>query len=162
MRLALLLVFVAYPLLELALLIRAGQVWGFWPVLAVIIGTGVLGVAILRRQGFKVAQKIAAELDAGRAPVAPLADSGMVFAAASLLVSPGLIGDAAGLLLLIPGVRTMLRHALASRIFGGSSTVVVRRSTFRRREQPSETGDAPPPVIEGEWRRLDDEQEKRP
>lgn len=105
MRLALLLVFVAYPLLELALLIRAGQMWGFWAVLGTIIGTGVLGVAILRRQGFRVAEKIAAELNAGRAPVAPLADSGLVFAAGSLLVAPGLIGDALGLVLLVPGVR---------------------------------------------------------
>ena len=110
MRLALLLAFVAYPLLELALLIRAGQAIEFWPVLALIIGTGLLDMAILRRQGFKVIEKVSAALDEGREPVAPLADSALIFAAGSLLVSPGLIGDALGLLLLIPQLRQLIRH----------------------------------------------------
>jgi UPF0716 protein FxsA len=154
MRFALLLVFVAYPLLELALLIRAGQAWGFWPVLGVIIGTGLLGVAILRRQGFKVAEKISAELNAGRAPVAPLADSGLVFAAGAFLMSPGLIGDTLGLVLLIPPVRTLIRHALAARLTG-SSSVIVRRSTVRRDNEDTTT-------IEGDWKRLDDDPGNRP
>ncbi len=159
MRLALLLVFVAYPLLELALLIRAGQAWGFWPVLGAMVGTGLLGVAILRRQGFKVAEKLSAELDAGRTPVAPLADSGLVFAAGAFLVSPGLIGDALGLLLLLPPVRALVRNSLAARL-AGSSTVVVRRSTTRwRRSKPPHQDQ--PPVIEGEWERLDDDRENR-
>lgn len=154
MRFALLLVFVAYPLLELALLIRAGQAWGFWPVLGVIIGTGLLGVAILRRQGFKVAEKISAELNAGRAPVAPLADSGLVFAAGAFLMSPGLIGDTLGLVLLIPPVRTLIRHALAARLTG-SSSVIVSRSTVRRDNEDTTT-------IEGDWKRLDDDPGNRP
>lgn len=156
MRFAVLLLFVAYPLLELALLIRAGQAWGFWPVLGTIIGTGLLGVALIRRQGFKVAEKISAELNAGREPIAPLADSGLVLAAGALLISPGLIGDALGLLLLIPPVRTLIRHGLAAR-FVGSSTVVVRRSSMRRRASEQPKADDEPPVIEGDWERLDDE-----
>jgi UPF0716 protein FxsA len=155
MRLALLLVFVAYPLLELALLIRAGQMWGFWAVLGTIIGTGVLGVAILRRQGFRVAEKIAAELNAGRAPVAPLADSGLVFAAGSLLVAPGLIGDALGLVLLVPGVRALVRHWFAARVVG-STTVVVSTSRTGHERKPGERREDPP-VIEGDWERLDDD-----
>lgn len=159
MRLALLLVFVAYPLLELALLIRAGQSWGFWPVLGVIIGTGVLGAAILRRQGFKVAEKLSADLNAGRAPIAPLADSGLIFAAGAFLMSPGLIGDALGLLLMLPPIRALVRSALAARL-GDSSTVVVRRSSMRRwRSKPAKPDE--PPVIEGEWERVDDDKGNR-
>jgi UPF0716 protein FxsA len=160
MRLALLLVFVAYPLLELALLIRAGQAWGFWPVLAAIVGTGLLGAAVLRRQGFKVAEQLSEDLNAGRAPVAPLADSGLIFAAGAFLMSPGLIGDALGLLLLIPPVRNLVRTTLAARL-EGSSTVVVRHGTktrWRHREPPKQEG---PPVIEGEWERVDDDRENR-
>lgn len=155
MRLALLLVFVAYPLLELALLIRAGQMWGFWPVLGMIIGTGVLGVAILRRQGFRVAEKIAAELNAGRAPVTPLADSGLVFAAGSFLIAPGLVGDALGLILLVPGIRAWVRHWFAARVLG-STTVVVSTSTRGRDRKAGERPDDPP-VIEGDWERLDED-----
>jgi UPF0716 protein FxsA len=161
MRLALLLAFVAYPLLELALLIRAGQAIGFWPVLALIIGTGLLGVAILRRQGFRVIEKVSAALDEGREPVAPLADSALIFAAGSLLVSPGLIGDALGLLLLIPQLRQLIRHSISARILG-SSTLVVRRS-----RTSTTTGEPRPPsgpgkIIEGDWERLDEDPRDRP
>jgi UPF0716 protein FxsA len=161
MRLALLLAFVAYPLLELALLIRAGQAIGFWPVLALIIGTGLLGVAILRRQGFKVIEKVSAALDEGREPVAPLADSALIFAAGSLLVSPGLISDALGVLLLIPQLRQLIRHSISARILG-SSTLVVRRS-----RTSTTTGEPRPPsgpgkIIEGDWERLDEDPRDRP
>lgn len=160
MRMALLLGFVAYPLLELALLIRAGQAFGFWPVFGLIIATGVLGISILRRQGFRVLQKVTAELEAGRAPVASLADSGLIFAAGSLLISPGLIGDASGLLLLIPQVRQLIRHSLSTWILG-SSTVIVRQS-----RTSASTSDPRPPaepgtVIEGEWERLEDKPRDR-
>lgn len=160
MRLAVLLVFVAFPLLELALLIRAGQAWGVWPVIGIILATGILGVAILRWQGFKVAEKVSAELRAGRAPVASLADSGFIFAAGAFLVSPGLIGDGLGLLLLIPPVRTLIRHALAARL-ADATTVVVPRTTDRREDgRPPDTSDEAP-IIEGEWKRLDDDPGKR-
>lgn len=161
MRLALLLVFVAYPLLELALLIRVGQAIGFWPVLALIIGTGLFGLAILRRQGFKVVEKVSAALEEGREPVAPLADSALVFAAGSFLISPGLIGDVLGLLLLIPQLRRLIRHTVSARLLG-SSTLVVRRS-----RTSTSTGEPRPPsgpgtIIEGEWERLDEDPRDRP
>jgi UPF0716 protein FxsA len=161
MRLALLFAFVAYPLLELALLIRAGQALGFWPVLGLIVGTGLLGVAILRRQGFKVIEKVSAALDEGREPVAPLADSALLFAAGSLLISPGPIGDALGLLLLIPQLRRLIRHTISARVLG-SSTVVVRRSRSSTTTGDPRTSSAPGKIIEGEWERLDEDPRNRP
>ena len=161
MRLALLLVFVAYPLLELALLIRAGQAIGFWPVLAIIIGTGLLGVAILRRQGFKVVEKVSAALEEGREPVAPLADSALVFAAGSMLISPGLVGDTMGLLLLIPQLRHLIRHTISARVLG-SSTIVVRRSRTSATTAEPRPPSGPGKIIEGEWERLDEDPRDRP
>jgi UPF0716 family protein affecting phage T7 exclusion len=78
-----------------------------------------------------------------------------------LLISPGLIGDVLGLLLLIPQLRQLIRHTVSARIFG-SSTLVVRRS---RTSTP--TGEPRPPsgpgkIIEGEWERLDEEPRDRP
>ena len=134
MRLALLLVFVAYPLLELALLIRAGQAIGFWPVLAIINGTGLLGVAILRRQGFKVVEKVSAALEEGREPVAPLADSALVFAAGSMLISPGLVGDTMGLLLLIPQLRHLIRHTISALCSAPPPSSYAAQGPRRRRQ----------------------------
>jgi UPF0716 protein FxsA len=156
MRLLLLFMFVAFPLLELVLLIRAGQALGLWPVLALIFGTGILGLVILRRQGFKVAQKISAELEAGRTPVEPLADSGLIFAAGALLISPGLIADTLGLLLLVPALRKLIRRSLAAALLG-SSTVIVRRSSGRYEGRGPNADPGGPPIIEGDWKRVDDD-----
>lgn len=161
MRIALLLVFVAYPLLELALLIRAGAAFGFWPVFGVIIGTGILGVMILRRQGFKVIERVSADLQEGRAPVAPLADSGLVFAAGSFLISPGLIGDVLGLLLLVPQLRRLIRHTISARVLG-SSTMVIRRSRTSTTNAEPRPPAGPGTIIEGEWERLDEDPRDRP
>ncbi|MBW3535448.1 MAG: FxsA family protein [Gemmatimonadetes bacterium] len=43
-RLALL--FVIVPIIELIVLIQLGQAVGFWPTLALVVGTGVLGAAL--------------------------------------------------------------------------------------------------------------------
>jgi UPF0716 protein FxsA len=160
MRIALLLVFVAYPLLELALLIRVGGIIGFWPLFGLIVATGILGVSILRRQGFRVVEKVAAALDEGREPVGPLADSALVFTAGAFLVAPGLIGDVLGLLLLLPPVRRLVRAALAANIFGSSTIVVRSRRTTTTRAEPRPPASGK--VIEGEWERLDEEPRERP
>ena len=113
------LIFVAVPLLELALLIKVGQLIGFWPTMAIIVATAALGVAVMRSHGLKTMQRAMAALAAGGMPVHSVADSTFVMLAGLLLISPGLMTDAAGLLLLIPPVRRVvsdwsMRRLLAS------------------------------------------------
>lgn len=165
MRVALLLIFIAFPLLEIALLVRAGEVIGFWPTMGIVIATAVLGSTMLRRQGLQVLGKIMDELAAGRPPLEPLADAGMVIVSGAFLLTPGLITDTIGLLLLIPGVRTIIRRFLVQRILNSPNVVVdvVSTSTksfeeddspfpYRQRRQAPGEG----PVIEGEFERVNE------
>ena len=52
LRFALLLIFIAFPLVEIALLIKAGQTIGFWPTITILIAAAALGVVVglMRRQ----------------------------------------------------------------------------------------------------------------
>ncbi|MGD9806342.1 MAG: FxsA family protein [Hyphomicrobiaceae bacterium] len=157
-----LIILIALPLIEIAVLIKAGQWVGFWPVLGVVIATFVLGSAILGRSGLSSAMKVREALARGEPPVGAMLDSAMVVVAAILLITPGLIADAIGLMLLIPPVRQVLAHiALRNAIVVG--TVKTQRGRFDEDERPHpHSPDRPPgagsdgPVIEGEFERLDE------
>lgn len=97
------------PLAEIAVLVKVGGLIGLWPTLAIVILTAVAGTWLLRLQGFQTWQRAQAALQRGEAPVAEVLDGMFLFAAALLMVTPGLITDAAGFLFLVPPVR----HAVA-------------------------------------------------
>ena len=88
-RLALGLMLLALPLLEIALLIRTGQRIGFWPTMAIIVGTGVLGLVVLVRQRLAVVVGVMNAVNEGRTPLAPVLDSAFLVLAGGLLFSPG-------------------------------------------------------------------------
>jgi len=112
----LLLLFVALPALELALLIELGSRIGTVPTLAIIVVTGVVGASLARRQGLGVVRDIQRETAAGRLPAAAVVDGAILLVAAALLVTPGVLTDAAGFLCLIPAFRRRVR-GLAIRRF---------------------------------------------
>ena len=99
------LIFIIMPLAEIAVLVKVGGLIGLWPTLAVVILTAVAGTWLLRLQGFQTWQRAQAALQRGEAPVAEVLDGMFLFAAALLMVTPGLITDTMGFLFLVPPVR---------------------------------------------------------
>ncbi|HEX2165164.1 MAG TPA: FxsA family protein [Thermoanaerobaculia bacterium] len=99
------LVLVAVPLVELTLLVWLGRRIGFLPTVALVLVTGVVGAALARHQGLASLARFRAALDARRLPHCELVDGVLVLAAALLLVSPGVLTDATGFLLLVPPLR---------------------------------------------------------
>lgn len=170
MRFALILVFIAMPLLELAILIRVGQAIGFWPTFAIVVGTAVIGTTLLRRQGFQVLGKLSHDLSQGRPPLDSLADGALLLIAGAFLLTPGLITDTLGFLLLMPPVRALVRHAIGRKM-AQSPHIFVDILNGRAGEQPHGARpqpeprpggprDRPPredgPIIDGEFQRLDE------
>jgi UPF0716 protein FxsA len=100
------------PLAELLLLVRLAQFWGFWTTVGIVIGTGLAGAALARAQGLRVVAAIRQKLGRGELPADDLLDGLMVLVAAAFLVTPGVMTDTAGLLLLIPFTRRVLRDVL--------------------------------------------------
>lgn len=112
----LLILFVGVPLLELAILVKLGTMVGFWPTIALVLVTGTVGAVLARSQGARVLRAIQAEMAAGRMPAAHLVDGLLVLVGGIVLLTPGLLTDIAGLLLLFPPTRARLRAALRRRM----------------------------------------------
>ena len=69
--------------------------------------TAIFGIALLKRQGLSVLSRIQADLAKGRAPVTSIADSISMVVGGALMLIPGYVTDAIGLLLFLPGIRTL-------------------------------------------------------
>jgi UPF0716 protein FxsA len=54
--------FTVIPIIELALLIKVGQIWGLGNTLALVILTGILGAILLKIQGISILRRINIEL----------------------------------------------------------------------------------------------------
>lgn len=112
----LLILFIAVPLVELALLIKLGNAIGLWPTIFIVIATGVLGAALARSQGTRVISAIRAEVAEGRSPTESLLNGLMVLVGGVVLLTPGLLTDLLGFSLLIPFTRNWFRRKLSSRL----------------------------------------------
>lgn len=110
MFLRLLFLFVAVPVLELALLVKLGELIGFWPTMGIIVITGLLGSTLTRRQGLAVWQQLQARLQQGQLPGAEAVDGVIILTSGALLLTPGVLTDLAGLLGLFPPTRALIRR----------------------------------------------------
>ena len=122
--------FVALPIIEIALFIQVGGLIGVWATLGLVVLAFVLGVAVIRSQGshaWAQAQRSLAEL---RDPSRPLAHGMMLILAGVLLMVPGFLTDAIGLLLVIPPVRELVIRQ-AGRRMQVRSVQMCRRETYR-------------------------------
>jgi UPF0716 protein FxsA len=111
----LLLLFIAVPAAELALLIEIGGRIGTPATLALIVVTGILGASLARQQGLAVLGELQVRLQKGELPASTLVDGLLVLLAAALLVTPGVLTDAVGFLCLAPSFRGWLKRQLQAR-----------------------------------------------
>jgi UPF0716 protein FxsA len=113
LRLALL--FIGLPLIELAVLVRLGTWIGFWPTMAIVVGTGILGALLAQAQGLLVWVRIQRELVQGRMPASELVDGFLILVGGIVLLTPGLLTDLCGFLLLVPWTRAWFKRYLRRR-----------------------------------------------
>lgn len=112
----LLLIFILVPLVELALLVRLGMFIGFWPTIALVLVTGVVGAALARHEGLRVWLDIQRDLAEGRMPVSHLLDGLMILIGGVLLLTPGVLTDLMGILLLAPPTRRLFKRWLRRKL----------------------------------------------
>ena len=112
MLLKLFLAFTLIPMIELALLIKLGTAIGVFNTLLLVIVTGFSGAYLARAQGFRTMLRVRERLNRGEMPAEDLIDAVIIFAAGLVLLTPGLLTDIAGLLLLLPTTRTPFKRWL--------------------------------------------------
>jgi len=110
------LLFILVPAVELVLLIEVGKAIGTLAALGLIVATGVLGATLARHQGLAVVARLRSDLDEGRLPADAMLDGVMILVAAAFLVTPGVLTDGVGFLLLIPLTRAGLKRYLRARL----------------------------------------------
>lgn len=110
------LAFTLIPVLEIYLLIEVGGHIGSLRTVLLVIGTGIAGAYLARVQGIQTLNRVRASLDQGRMPKEELLDALLIFSAGIVLLTPGFVTDACGLLLLIPETRRVFKHFLKGRM----------------------------------------------
>ncbi|MBE2278050.1 MAG: FxsA family protein [Rhodobacteraceae bacterium] len=131
-----LLAFLAWPLVEIGLFVAIGGRIGVWPTLAWVVISAVIGVALLRAEMARGAVML--RQGPGRVTLREGASVSALFRAlaAVMLILPGFLTDAIGLVLLLPPVQHMLSAAVLRR-------VRVVKAGMRRADAAD--------VIDGEW-----------
>jgi UPF0716 protein FxsA len=112
----LLLLFVIVPLAELYLLLYLGSILGFWPTVAITLITGILGGTLAKHEGLRVWHAWRRSLDELRPPEAGVIDGVLVLLGGALLITPGVMTDVVGLLLLLPWSRSRVAHLIRQNI----------------------------------------------
>lgn len=98
----------AMPFIEIAGFVIVGSEIGVFATLGLIILSAMLGFFLLRVQGFGLLQRIRAESAAGRVPDREMMHGAMIVVAAIMLIVPGFVTSAIGLLLFVPFIRDIV------------------------------------------------------
>lgn len=157
--------FIGLPLVEIALFVTVGGWLGLWPTLAIVVGTGILGLSLIRRQGDRARRDLQAAVMQTSSPAPALASDAMVVVAGILLFLPGFLTDTLGALLLLPPVqRAVIAYAterakarvgahLRRTAWQAAATTATHAATSGRRKDE---------IIDGTWEELPDDAPRRP
>ena len=111
----LLLLFITVPLIEVLILIKLGSLFGFWATIFLVIGTGILGAYFAKLYGLSVWKNIQQDLEAGRMPADKLIDGLLILIGGIVLLTPGLLTDILGFMLLFPVTRNIFKKYAKSK-----------------------------------------------
>lgn len=150
----LILLFTLLPLAELSLLFKIGEWLGAGATLGLVIGTGVVGAWLARREGLRTWERVRVELAEGHMPGEELLHALLVLIAGVVLVTPGVLTDVAGLLLLVRPIREAVVKRTRKRLAGrvqfqsvgfGDGTSTWNGASPPGENRPSESGSADRP-----------------
>jgi UPF0716 protein FxsA len=97
------------PLVDAIVLVYLG--FQFNPVLivALVVLTALVGMLFVRAEGRRTIRKIQRSLQRGDVPTNDIMDGGLLIAAGAFLLTPGLVTDLVGFLLVLPPSRIVIR-----------------------------------------------------
>ena len=120
----LLILFIAVPIAEIAIFIQAGERFGLWPALGLVILTAILGTTLLRYQGLRALYRVQESLNRGEMPIGEVFTGLCLLVAGALLLTPGFLTDGIGFALFIPGIRHAIGSGLANLLMSGGAVHV--------------------------------------
>src|SRR3954453_13889150 len=119
----LILLFIVVPIVEIYVIIQVGEAIGALPTITLLIADSILGSMLMRSQGRAAWRRFQQALLAGRVPAREVLDGVLVVFGGAFLLTPGLVTDIFGVLMLLPPTRALIRRLLVRRVtFGLVST----------------------------------------
>ena len=109
------LLFVVLPIVEISVAIQVAHHIGGLNTVALLLLFSIAGFWLARLEGFSVLRRIQDQLENRTVPTNELIEGALVFVAGLLLVVPGFVTDALGLLLLFPLSRHLASRGLKRR-----------------------------------------------
>ena len=104
--------FVVVPLAELWAILSVGDAIGVLATILILLADSLLGALLLRAQGRSAWRRFVGALQLARVPSREIADGLLIVVGGALLLTPGFITDAVGLVLLVPPSRALVRRGL--------------------------------------------------
>ena len=144
--------FVLWPIAEVYVIVRVAEAIGILLTIVLLIAAWPLGTWAMRSEGRVAWRRFNAALADGRPPGREVVDGALIILGGGLLIVPGFITDAVGLLLLFPPTRVLLR-ALVIRNF--QHRLVMQAGRFGRRSGTGPRGSAEPYDVDGTAREVD-------
>ena len=142
-------IFVVVTLAEIYVLVSVGQAIGGLSTVLLVVITAFIGSNLLRQQGWSTMAKAQQSMSEGRTPAMEMMEGVVILVSGILLLTPGFLTDALGLLGLMPWSRSyFINHFLeknAERVFKQRNTVFINRTN--NSEKKSNKDD----TIEGEF-----------
>jgi UPF0716 protein FxsA len=149
------LLFIGLPALEVFVFIEVGEAIGwFWAIL-LLFGTSLLGVRLLRHQGRVAALNVRTAVAERRPPGKAAINGALGFVGGLLLIVPGFVTDAAGLLLMAPPTRALARRWVTAHYMGRAMRVVVSTGRFVPADRWPRQADVESTAVEDDSGRLE-------
>ncbi|MEO6122498.1 MAG: FxsA family protein [Ilumatobacteraceae bacterium] len=123
--------FIVAPIVELYVLIKTGQTIGAVNTIGLLFVIAMLGSWLIKREGLKVWNRFATQVQSGQVPSKEIADGVCLLVAGILMVAPGFVSDVFAVLLLFPPTRAVARTWLLRRKrLGGLGRTAVIKATY--------------------------------
>ncbi|EMK6670327.1 membrane protein FxsA [Vibrio fluvialis] len=156
----LLILFIAVPVIEIGLFIQVGGVLGLWPTIALVLITAFVGASLVRSQGLHTLMTVQQRMQNGEIPAQQIVEGVMLAVAGVLLLTPGFMTDAMGMLILLPAPRAMLAKYLMSKVVVTNMSSDFQSSHYER-DFHSHSSQQHGQTFDGEFeRKQDDDQDK--
>ena len=116
MGLLLFVIFIVVPIVELYVILQVADAIGVLETVALLIVVAIAGSWLVKQQGVAAWGRFRRTLQEGRVPTDEISDGALIMFGGALLLTPGFVTDALGLVLLFPPTRLIVKKAAGRRM----------------------------------------------
>ena len=122
----LIIIFILVPIMEIAVLLEVGQRIGTVYTILLVVVTGVVGAYLAKMEGLRVWYELQKDLQQFKIPTNRIIDGVLILIGGVLLLTPGLITDVLGLLLVLPFTRVFARKILKKKFTQKAKIISIK------------------------------------